>query len=705
MKPAVCTACLMSTLLVACAAPPATPPANPPESTTGMTRGVVPGFGGATICLDRNRNARCDANEPSTVSDANGRFELPGNGALVAETTGDWRTQTASGSHAIVLRAPAGANAVLSPVSTELVALMDANGGSLAAARTTLAGRLGVPEAHLLDDPARLADPRMQAAVQAENELLLPRIAAAVAQAGQRGDRVQALRNRLALDTIDTLVVIYAENRAFDTMYGLFPGANGIPGRNPASTGSAPPQRDFDGSVLPTLPPVWGGASGPGQSATVTQAQTVGMPNRMFQIDDPKGFNGSGVVVGPEVITRDLVHRYYSNILQINGGRNDGFAAWSNAGALSMGYYDGSGSRLWKLAQQYTLADNFFMGAFGGSFLNHQYLICACAPTYPNADAANSPAKDSITQIEVDAQGRFKRFVPADTMPASALVGPPRYKRDSTLTPKDASGLFHAVNTMQPAYQPSYVPPAPAGDARYADPGKPDVLPPQTQRTIGDRLDAKGVPWAWYAGAWNKASAGTPAARSIIYGGKEQFQAHHQPFNYQAAFDPATSAAARATHLKDFDTAFLADAAAGKLPAVAFYKPQGNVNQHPGYANLTDGDTHIADVIAALQRSPQWKRMLVVVTYDENGGFYDHAEVPAGDRWGPGTRIPALLISPFARKGFVDKTQYDTGSILRFITHRWSLEPLPGIAERDTALLRNGGATMGDLTAALDFSK
>ena len=72
---------------------------------------------------------------------------------------------------------------------------------------------------------------------------------------------------------------------------------------------------------------------------------------------------------------------------------------------------------------------------------------------------------------------------------------------------------------------------------------------------------------------------------------------------------------------------------------------------------------------------------------------------------GPGTRIPALIVSPFAKKGFVDKTQYDTGSILRFITHRWSLAPLPGIAERDAALLRNGAAPMGDLTGALDFGR
>jgi acid phosphatase len=161
----------------------------------------------------------------------------------------------------------------------------------------------------------------------------------------------------------------------------------------------------------------------------------------------------------------------------------------------------------------------------------------------------------------------------------------------------------------------------------------------------------------------------------------------------------------RAAHLKDFDADFLKDVAAGTLPAVSFYKPQGNLNQHPGYASVAEGDAHLADVIAKLQASPQWKHMLVVVTYDENGGFYDHATVPKGDRWGPGTRIPALIVSPFAKKGFVDKTQYDTASTLRFITHRWSLPPLKGLVERDAALVKNGSRPMGDLTAALDFSQ
>jgi acid phosphatase len=530
-------------------------------------------------------------------------------------------------------------------------------------------------------------------------------LVAGCATAPPSGGRADAAgTGRRAIDQIDTLVVIYAENRAFDTLYGLFPGANGIPGRNPSSTGAVYPQRDFDGSVLNVLPPAWGGLTANGQPVTVTQAQTNGMPNRPFRIDDPSGVNGSGVVVSADIATRDLVHRYYSNILQINGGKNDGYAAWSNAGALTMGYYDGSTMKLWKLAQQYTLADNFYMGAFGGSFLNHQYLICACAPTYPNADAADSPAKGSITRIETDAQGRFTRFVPAANMPASVLDGAPRHLLDSTLTPKDERGMFYAVNTMQPPYQPSFVTPRVGGDARYADPAKPTTLPPQTEATIGDLLDARGVGWAWYAGGWGVVTDGTPEGRKQIYSGRTNFQPHHQPFNYYAAFDPARHAPARAAHLKDFDTTFGADAAAGRLPAVTFYKPQGNLNQHPGYANLSDGDAHIAEVVEMLQRSPQWPHMLIVVTYDENGGFYDHARVPTADRWGPGTRIPALLISPYAKRGHVDKTPYDTGSILRFITRRWGLPTLPGLALRDASLREHGEAPMGDFGAALTLA-
>ncbi|MEN3810397.1 acid phosphatase [Chromobacterium piscinae] len=674
---------------------------------SASTSGVVTGsyFRHAKVCLDRNGNGRCDAAEPSAYTDDNGAFRLSGQGDVVVEVGTDAvrydpDTQTAAPvTEPLVFRAPAAANGVVSSLSSEVADLMD-GGMDLSSARSAVAARVGVPADKLLGDHNKESDPDVKAALKAAINQNIDAIAGAVKEAGAGGDVKSSLHRRMALSDIKNVVVIYAENRGFDNLYGLFPGANGIPGVNPSSRGGYVAQKDFDNSTLPALPPTWGGLTAAGQTVTLSQAQTMGFANKPFQIDDPNGLNGTGVAVPQSVVTRDLVHRFYNNQMQINGGANDKFAAYSDAGGLTMGYYDGSKMAMWKLAQQYTLADNFFMGAFGGSFLNHQYLVCACAPQYPNADA--SPAKGSISAIDTDGKGNFVRLTPAANTPASVLSGAAKYLNDNNLTPKDAAGMYYAVNTMQPAFQPSGNAPA-SGDASglYADPAKANTLPAQTQATIADRLDAKQISWAWYAGGWAQATSD----RSKIYnGGVPNFQAHHQPFNYYASFDSSKQAAYRGQHLKDFDQDFLSAAAAGALPQVAFYKPQGNLNQHAGYASVADGDAHIASVIAKLQQSPQWKNMLVVVTYDENGGFYDHAAVPKGDRWGPGTRIPAILISPFAKKGYVDHTQYDTASILRFLTRRFGLQPLPGVAERDVALVKNGGKPMGDFTSALTFN-
>ncbi|QEL56242.1 acid phosphatase [Chromobacterium paludis] len=676
-------------------------------SAASTTNGVVTGsyFRHAKVCLDQNGNGHCDSGESFVYTDNNGAFSLQGSGSILVEVgtdatryDPDTKTETKV-TDPLVFRAPAGANhVVVSSLTTEVADLMD-NGMDLDTARKAVASRLGVTPDQVMEDHNKETDANVKAVLKSGIDQNIAAIASAVKDAGASGDIKANLHRRMALNDIKNVVVIYAENRGFDNLYGLFPGANGIPGVNPSAKGSITPQKDFDGSVLPALPPTWGGLTAAGQDVTLTQAQTVGFANKPFQIDDAKGLNGTGVVVPQSVVTRDLVHRFYNNQMQIDGGANDKFTAYSDAGGLSMGYYDGSKMAMWKLAQQYTLADNFFMGAFGGSFLNHQYLICACAPEYPNADT--SVAKGSISAIDTDSKGNFVRLTPADNSPVSVLIGPAKYKNDSNLTPKDNAGKFYAVNTMQPPFQPSGNKPA-AGDStgKYADPGKSTTLPAQTQATIADRLDAKKISWAWYAGAWNAVAADP----SKIYNGSvPNFQPHHQPFNYFAPFDPVKQASYRSAHLKDFDQSFLADAAAGKLPQVAFYKPQGNLNQHSGYASVADGDAHIASVIAQLQKSPQWKNMLVIVTYDENGGFYDHAAVPKGDRWGPGTRIPAILISPYVQKGNVDHTQYDTGSILRFLTRRFGLQPLPGIVARDAALEQNGFKPMGDFTTALSF--
>ncbi|HTX40068.1 MAG TPA: acid phosphatase [Bryobacteraceae bacterium] len=479
------------------------------------------------------------------------------------------------------------------------------------------------------------------------------------------------------LDRIENIVVIYAENRSFDALYGSFPGANGL------SQARAATQVDRDGSPLKELPPIWRGLTAAGVIPPVTQAQTAHLPNQPFGIDDPHGFDQ-----GLNVVTRDLWHRFYQNQMQIDGGKNDRFAAWADSGALVMGHYDGSKLRMWKVAKQYVLADNFFMGVFGSSFLNHQWLICACIPVY--AHAGQSPARAQIAAVEADGV----TLKPAATSPKSALDGPPRFLKDGNLTPD-----FYAVNTMEPPYQPSANKPAAGGDPALADPANPTTLPPQTAETIGDLLSAKGISWAWYGGAWQAALSGHNAVPV------PNFQYHHQPFNYFRNMAPGT--AERAAHLKDGGlggAAFMEAIRAGKLEQVVFYKPQGNLNEHAGYSDVQSGDEHIAGLIALLEKSPQWRHMVVVVTYDENGGFWDHLAPPKGDRWGPGTRIPAIIVSPFARKHLVDHTPYDTTSILRLITERFHLPVLPGIRSRDQAIAAHGGAPLGDLTNALNLN-
>ena len=480
---------------------------------------------------------------------------------------------------------------------------------------------------------------------------------------------------------IQTVVVIYAENRGFDHLYGHFPGANGLANATPEQM----TQLDRDGSVMATLPRISGsGLTDPSDPTQIPPEQTEGHPNAPFALDDPNGY-----AIDFDYKLHDLVHRFYNNQMQINGGLNNKFAAWSDAGGEVMGHWnDASSMAMYAIAQQYVLPDNFFQGAFGGSFLNHQYLVCACAPF--DFKTANDPTTFAANISAVNPDGVSLQLDPAN--PASALDGVPKYVRDSVLTPD-----YYGVNTMQPPYQPSGNAPASGGDPAYADPTKPNTLSPQTAQTIGDLLSQANVSWAWYAGAFQAALDHT-APSSVA------FQFHHQPFNYYQDLAPGT--AARAEHLRDGGldgAAFLAAIDAGTLPQVTFYKPQGSQNQHAGYANINVGDEHIADVIHHLEQSPQWAHMVVVVTYDENGGWWDHVAPPRGDRWGPGTRIPAIIASPYARRGTVDHTQYDTASALRLITSVFNLPTLPGLAARDAALQTNGFPAMGNLTAALDL--
>ena len=471
-----------------------------------------------------------------------------------------------------------------------------------------------------------------------------------------------------SLNNIQHIVVIYAENRSFDNLYGHFPGAEGLADLKPAQY----QQRDRHGELFDALPPVWqsGKAKSAAPQADLRYPQQL--PNRPFAIDDPQGAK-----LGLEVPTRDLVHRFYQHKEQMNEGKLDRFAAWSDAGALTMGYYDGARLEMWQLAQEYTLADHFFMAAYGGSFLNHFWLICACTPEFKDAPLA--------LRAQLDDAGHLLRS--ADS-PARAVDGPPRYVADQAVTPDG-----YAVNTVQPLFQPSGL--ATATDDKTRADADQHPLPIQIATTLGDTLSARSVSWAWYAGSWRAAQQDAlraPRERQVIYKngtGSPNFQPHHQPFNYFANYAPGT--AARLAHLKDAEEFFEA-IDYGALEEVSFYKPSGKFNQHPGYTDVLSGDHHIAEVVRRIQASTLWPSTLIIITYDENGGLWDHVPPPHGDRFGPGSRIPAIIISPYARKRYVDSTVYDTTSIAKLITRRYHLTPLPGVR-----------SAVGDLTAALDL--
>jgi phospholipase C len=476
-----------------------------------------------------------------------------------------------------------------------------------------------------------------------------------------------ATRGADGLGRIEHIVVIYAENRSFDHLYGFFPGAEGIA----QATAEQKTQLDHNGKPLPTLPATYD----PVQKGRLREdLPTAGLPNGPFRIDAPP------INRRWDELLPNPIHAFYQNREQINGGSNNKFVALTNVGAWTMGHFDGSQMKLWQWAREYTLADHFFMGAYGGSYLNHLWLICACTPRDDGAPAG--------ARAQLDEQGNLRK---RPTSPGSVMQGVAQVF-DGAVAPDG-----YSVNTSQPPYQPSGIPPAAGGNLDLADPAR-HTLPPQREKTIGDTLSAKSVSWAWYGGGWNAATADgrrePSEKRTVIYAAAGQaFQPHHQPFNYFARFAPGT--ADRARHLKDGDD-LLAAIDKGTLPQVAFYKPVGRLNQHPGYTNLAQGDAHIHELLTRLRAGPQWASMVVIVTYDENGGFWDHVPPPAGpgwsDRWGPGTRIPTLIISPFARRGYVDKTPYDTTSIIKLITRRFGLEPLPGVR-----------ANAGDLTNAFEF--
>jgi acid phosphatase len=346
-----------------------------------------------------------------------------------------------------------------------------------------------------------------------------------------------------------------------------------------------------------------------------------GKPDPRFPADLPNAPFPLLKFVGALDQTNNPVHRFYHMQRQYGAGA-DGlpmgrWVAEGTSGGITMGYYERSAIPVqWRLAEEFVLLDHYFQGIHGGSFANHFYLISA-------AVAQHSAAPDSMRAHGVGPDGRVTR--------------------DGDVDPEG-----HVVNNLDPPYPPQRV--------------QQILREPQTVPTIADRLDAAHVSWRWYATGWG--AQGDPVRAGLV--------PHHNPFQYVKRIMETPEGRSHIVDASEFVPALRGRS----LPSVAFVKPHSKDNAHAVSSTVGAADRWIGGIMREIMASDYWPRIAVVVTYDEGGGWFDHVRPPAVDRFGLGTRVPALVVSPYARRGLVAHGQYDHASILKLIEWRFGLPPL-----------------------------
>jgi phospholipase C len=326
-----------------------------------------------------------------------------------------------------------------------------------------------------------------------------------------------------------------------------------------------------------------------------------------------------------------LCHDFNDGITAIDGGKMDGFSRLCGNENLA-GYVQFARAGIphyWDYADRFVLADRFFTSAFGGSFPNHLFAIAG-----QSDGIAGNMAKihdGGPRGIFCDHPAPAPRFEPSLTPAQDGAVMAAEARGD-------VAGVKRFETTMSDCFD---------------------------MKALPDELQAAGISWRYYAEAGVNAFLG--AIRHIRFGPMWQNVVPAQRF--------------------------VGDAMAGRLPEVTWLIPPIKDNEHPGGQSVCVGENWTVQQVNAVMQGPQWKDTAIVVVWDDFGGTYDHVAPPRDDPFGPGPRTPALIISPWARRGFIDHTTYDFTSVLRLIEE---LHGLPPLARRD--------AKADPLSGAFDFS-
>ncbi len=375
-------------------------------------------------------------------------------------------------------------------------------------------------------------------------------------------------------------------------------------------------------------------------------------------------------------------------------------------GSTSMGFYNvqqGDAPYLKYLADHYAMSDNYHQAVMGGTGANHVMLGMGDAvwfadsngnpaePPHNSLVAAGSPNAGVVDEIEnpnpvpgtnnwytEDGYGGGSFGSPSygggtytncfdTTQPGVAPIASYLGSLRRPIDPHCEEGRYYLLNNYNPGYYGS-------GKSAYADIGNPNetvfTIPPSPLPTIGDRLNARNISWAYYGDQWSTYLA-NPDNNYVT--ADNTYCNICNPFQYATSI--MTSASGRA-HLQDTTTLYQA-IKDGTLPAVSYVKPDGWLDGHPSSSKLDLFEGFVKKIVDGVQANKElWKSTAIVVTFDEGGGYYDSGYVQPLDYFGDGTRIPAIVVSPFTKAGHISHIYADHVSVLKFIEANWGLPPV-----------------------------
>jgi phospholipase C len=459
---------------------------------------------------------------------------------------------------------------------------------------------------------------------------------------------------------IKHLVVIFNENRSFDNYFATYPTAtnpSGEPVFKAARNTPAVNNLSANPGLLTNNPNFTNTANGVNAANPFrldrTQANTADM-SHSYTPEQEAYDNGK----------MDLFPLHTGN------GTAGGAGAFGTKGQV-MGYFDGNTvTGYWNYAQNFAMSDNAYTDTFG--------------PSTPGA-------------LEV-----FSGQTDGATYPVGSPTGV-----------SDGQGGYTQNGDTDPGY---------------------DVCSSKTSqvmltgKNIGDLLNAAHLPWGSFAGGFNlgltNANGTTGCARStysaVLGGNVPDYVQHHMWFQYFASTANPTHARPSSTQAVGYSTTqdgrtadpanhdydlndFYAAVKAGNYPSVSYIKMAAYQDGHPGNSDPLDEQDGVVSLVNFLQQQPDWKNTAVIVTYDDSDGWYDHDYAtptsasynatadqvngpgkcgtgtqpdgldgkPVNGRCGPGTRIPFLVISPYARQNYVGHDRISQASVVRFIEDNW----------------------------------